>query len=862
MSDLDPAALKPGALFQGRYQVVRRIAAGGMGAVYEVVHLETKRHRALKVMLPSLIYEPALRERFRTEATAVAGVQSEHLIETFDAGVDPETDAPFLVMELLVGEDLGRLVKARGRLAPGLVVTLLAQAAIALDRTHAAGVVHRDLKPENLFLTRRDDGSPRIKILDFGIAKVIKQGAGATQTQALGTPLYMPREQIRGEGSIGPAADRYAIAQVAYTLLVGEAYFAEERRSAEGSFPLMVRISEGPSEPATRRAARAGVELPPAFDAWFAEGTAREPEDRPPSAARLVADLARALGEPVPASLSAEPWSPEPAPEAPKVQRSDALPSLAGAARTTAGGRSGKTLLRAGLAGLALLAGLAALLVLVVPRLRAPSAPARAGCVDHASCTKTKGQPARCRRDDGACVALAIEGCRVLAEPSDLASEATLWFGAMFPMTGPDASLFGEASVRAIDLARRDFVEVASGLPPARPGGPRRPIALVVCDDARSPERVASHLVDDLRVPAVLGFARSKEVLDLAASTFLPKGVLALASNTASTLRTIPHAPGQPRLVWRTTTSNESVLVPIAALIAGVVEPEIRATPAALPPGAKVRVALVRIDNASGLSFRDEAVAALRFNGKSVVGNGDAFRDLRTPDGGDDKAIVKAIDRAAAEIAIFRPHIVITAGADPRIVPAVERAWPATERFRPRYVTGMVPSAMVAFARERADLRRRILGVDMLSSTPAAAKFVLRYNGVYSPKVTAATATVAPYDAFYVLAYAVAALGEEPITGPALARAIRRLTPPGEPIEVGPGGIYPALHALGSGRSIDLVGVGTTLDFDPETGDAAADFAVYCIAPSAPGGALDVLESGLVFRARGKALEGKLRCPW
>jgi eukaryotic-like serine/threonine-protein kinase len=233
--------LPEGSVFHGRYRVVRCIKAGGMGAVYEAVHLETRRRRALKVMLPSMVASAEMRERFKLEATVAADVESDHIVETFDAGVDQETGAPFLVTELLRGEDLAALLLRRGRLPPDETVTLLGQAAKALDKTHAAGIVHRDLKPDNLFVVRRDDDPPRLKILDFGIAKVV---AHAAQTDAasrtVGTPVYMALEQIKGT-RLGPATDLYALGHIAYQLLVGEAYWSEELALEEAIYPLLLR---------------------------------------------------------------------------------------------------------------------------------------------------------------------------------------------------------------------------------------------------------------------------------------------------------------------------------------------------------------------------------------------------------------------------------------------------------------------------------------------------------------------------------------------------------------------------------------------------------------------------------------------
>jgi eukaryotic-like serine/threonine-protein kinase len=146
----DLSVLAAGHVFHGRYEVVGCIRSGGMGAIYEVIHIETRRRRALKIMLPSIVTNPDMQARFKLEATVAADIESEHIVETFDAGVDAETGAPFLVMELLRGEDLGAIVDREGALPAEDVVLLLSQAASALDKTHAAGVVHRDLKPENL----------------------------------------------------------------------------------------------------------------------------------------------------------------------------------------------------------------------------------------------------------------------------------------------------------------------------------------------------------------------------------------------------------------------------------------------------------------------------------------------------------------------------------------------------------------------------------------------------------------------------------------------------------------------------------------------------------------------------------------
>jgi serine/threonine-protein kinase len=267
-----------------------------MGAVYEVVDVRTESPRALKVMLPSIVEDPDLRARFALEARVTGNIISDHVVRVLDAGIDEASGTPFLVMDLLQGEEVGGLAHRRGALPFDEVVLYLRQAALALDKTHAAGIVHRDLKPENLFVTYRDDGSPCVKILDFGIAKVVAQST-ARATRAVGTPLYMSPEQIRGDGRVSARADVYALGHIAYTLLVGEPYWAPEMKAAESVYPLLTAIMTGLPEAATARALRRRrIMLPPAFDGWFATCVALHAEQRPERATLALSALAEALG--------------------------------------------------------------------------------------------------------------------------------------------------------------------------------------------------------------------------------------------------------------------------------------------------------------------------------------------------------------------------------------------------------------------------------------------------------------------------------------------------------------------------------------------------------------------------------------
>ncbi len=359
--------LTVGTLFHNRYQVERQLGSGGMGAVYEVLDRKTARRRALKVMLPDTISDPDLRTRFEHEATITAQVDSEHLVEVFDAGIDDETGIPFIAMELLKGEELGRVLAHRRQLPPPEVISLLHQASQALDRTHALGIVHRDLKPENLFITHRDDGTSRLRILDFGIAKLQAQSTRAKTTGVVGTPLYMAPEQALGDAGIGPTADLYALGHIAFALLVGEPFWEEAARHAPSPVVLLAKVAQGATESASQRASTLGAALPPAFDEWFAQATARSPHDRFETASELVEALAVALSVPLPGDGTRHPRSSDaihaaaaaafPLPDVPTTQS-----AVSSDLRTTPR-RATVTLLLAGLAVVVVSVALGTLLV-------------------------------------------------------------------------------------------------------------------------------------------------------------------------------------------------------------------------------------------------------------------------------------------------------------------------------------------------------------------------------------------------------------------------------------------------------------------------------------------------------------------
>ena len=185
-----PVALSSGAVFAQDYRIERPLAEGGMGSVYVVEQLSTGKRRALKVMHPTLVPDAKSRARFVDEARVSGRIDSDHVVEVLAAGVDDASGIPWLVMELLEGGDLDAYVRARGRLAPDEALELLEQAGHALARAHALGIIHRDLKPENLFVSqsKRRRGGALVKILDFGIARMVEGNrTAATATSATPT---------------------------------------------------------------------------------------------------------------------------------------------------------------------------------------------------------------------------------------------------------------------------------------------------------------------------------------------------------------------------------------------------------------------------------------------------------------------------------------------------------------------------------------------------------------------------------------------------------------------------------------------------------------------------------------------------
>jgi tRNA A-37 threonylcarbamoyl transferase component Bud32 len=277
--------LPPGTLIAGKLRLTRTLGAGGMGVVYEVEHEITKHRRALKVLHAYAAEQPGVVERFLREASAAGRVGNAHVAETFDAG-KLDSGEPYLLMELLDGETLDHLLQRSGPLDPGLLCDLIHQACEGVQAAHDAGIVHRDLKPENLMVVTRD-GSPFVKILDFGISKFDAERTGSlkltTEGLVMGTPYYMSPEQVRGSSTIDARTDIYALGVILYECACGVRPF-----EAAAIQHLAVLIHEGKPVPLAQRR----PSLPPAFYDIVSRAMAADRDQRFESARALAQALA------------------------------------------------------------------------------------------------------------------------------------------------------------------------------------------------------------------------------------------------------------------------------------------------------------------------------------------------------------------------------------------------------------------------------------------------------------------------------------------------------------------------------------------------------------------------------------------
>jgi len=283
-----------GTVIRGKFRIVRKVGQGGMGAVYEALHLRFNERRALKVMSPDVASDPEFVKRFEREAILTRRLQHPNAVRVDDIE-EAEDGRPYIVMEFVEGQSLKRLIQEEGPLPVPRVSAIIKQVAAALEAAHQLGMVHRDIKPDNIVLLSTPAGE-QAKVLDFGIAKLKETRLGDTNLTAtgvvIGTPQYMSPEQAlgkRGEELDG-RSDLYSLGVVMYQMLTGELPF-----NADTTLALLHAHAFEPPRPIAE--VRPDLKLPASISGLVMRCLEKKPEDRPASAQALIDELERAEPE-------------------------------------------------------------------------------------------------------------------------------------------------------------------------------------------------------------------------------------------------------------------------------------------------------------------------------------------------------------------------------------------------------------------------------------------------------------------------------------------------------------------------------------------------------------------------------------
>jgi serine/threonine-protein kinase len=282
-------AVESGDVLAGKYRVEHVLGVGGMGMVVAARHLQLDSLVALKFMLDEAAENPENVSRFLREARAAARLKGEHVARVMDVGT-LESGAPYMVMEHLEGKDLGAVLSSGGRPSVPEAVEYILQACEAIEEAHGRGIIHRDIKPSNLFLTRRPNGQPCVKVLDFGISKLAAADGATTgqikatnTTAVFGSPLYMAPEQMRSSTKVDVRADVWALGATLYELLAAHVPFP-----AESMMELCLKVAQDAPEPI----APLNPDVPKELEAIVLRCLEKNPADRFPTVAAFSVALA------------------------------------------------------------------------------------------------------------------------------------------------------------------------------------------------------------------------------------------------------------------------------------------------------------------------------------------------------------------------------------------------------------------------------------------------------------------------------------------------------------------------------------------------------------------------------------------
>ncbi len=299
--------LPSGTIIGGDFEVIERLAGGGMGEVYLAKQRGTGAIRAVKRLHAHLLKDDVSRTRFEREATVVARIESMHVAQVIAAGIDEARSEPFIAMEYLRGETVSALV-ARGPLDRALAVRVMTGVGHALAAAHRVGVVHRDIKPDNIMLAESQLAGVDsiVKVLDFGIALIAK-GANSqriTGELSVGTPPYMAPEQFSDPDRIGPPTDVWAMGLLLFEMLTGRGFWNSSAKTGGTIATLIQEIVDELIPPSALRAAQKGATLDPLFSSWIDQCLRREPSQRFLDAQQAVDALTQLVRVEAPSSAT------------------------------------------------------------------------------------------------------------------------------------------------------------------------------------------------------------------------------------------------------------------------------------------------------------------------------------------------------------------------------------------------------------------------------------------------------------------------------------------------------------------------------------------------------------------------------
>jgi eukaryotic-like serine/threonine-protein kinase len=281
-------------LLIGNYRLLEKLGEGGMGTVYRAEHPGLGRFAAVKLLRAEYAQDTEIVLRFFDEARAVNKIRHKHIVDVFDLGRTPEGVA-YLIAELLIGEDLDRRLKREKILPIEDICSILCQTCDALQAAHSAGIIHRDLKPENLFLCEHEGNPEFVKVVDFGIAKLLEPGTdGLARTKTgivLGTPHYMSPEQATGKKQLDGRADLYSLGIILYECLSGQTPFRGDTMAGV----VMQHVLEKP--PPLKKMAL-NRDIPEALIDLTMRLLEKDPAQRPANAAEVKVVLQKFSKEP------------------------------------------------------------------------------------------------------------------------------------------------------------------------------------------------------------------------------------------------------------------------------------------------------------------------------------------------------------------------------------------------------------------------------------------------------------------------------------------------------------------------------------------------------------------------------------